>query len=160
IFGESMSVISPLGDLLVRLLKVLIIPLIMFTIIVGINQSNSANLARMGGKVLTYYLFTSAVAIIIGLSIASLFNHGAGYEMDTTATVDCPEKLEITTILLNIVPEHMLTTFTELNLLVIIVTAGVFGIAIALLRTQKHTEEVCNLLYGVSQGINEASFKI
>ena len=160
IFGESMSVISPLGDLLVRLLKFLIIPLIMFTIIVGINQSNIANLARMGGKVLTYYLFTSAVAIIIGLSIASLFNPGAGLELDTTETVDVPENPEITSILLNIVPENILTAFTELNLLGIIFTAGVFGIAIALLRSQKHTEEVGNLLYGVSQGINEASFKI
>src|SRR5699024_945007 len=71
IFSDSMSLISPLGDLLVNLLKFLIIPLIMFTIIVGINQSNSADLARMGAKVLTYYLFTSAVAIISGLSIAS-----------------------------------------------------------------------------------------
>src|SRR5690625_5920436 len=72
-----------------------LIPLIMFTIIVGINQSNIANLARMGGKVLTYYLFTSAVAIIIGLSIASLFNPGAGLELDTTETVDVPENPEI-----------------------------------------------------------------
>src|SRR5699024_11376004 len=101
IFGESMSVISPLVDLLVRLFKFLIIPLIMFTIIVVINQSNIANLARMGGKVLTYYLFTSAVAIIIGLSIASLFNPGAGLELDTTETVDVPENPEITSILLN-----------------------------------------------------------
>src|SRR5699024_4959812 len=58
------------------------------------------------------------------------------------------------------VPENILTAFTELNLLGIIFTAGVFGIATALLRSQKHTEEVGNLLYGVSQGINEASFKI
>jgi len=160
IFGENMGVISPLGELLVRLLKFLIIPLIMFTIIVGINQSNIANLARMGGKVLTYYLFTSAVAIIIGLFIASLFNPGAGLELDTTETIDVPENPEITSVLLNIVPENILTAFTELNLLGIIFTAGVFGIAIALLRSQKHTEEVGNLLYGVSQGINEASFKI
>src|SRR5699024_12190467 len=100
-FGVSMSFISLLGDLLVRLLKFLIIPLIMFTIIFGINQSKIANLARMGGKVLTYYLFTSAVAIIIGLSIASLFNPGAGLELDTTETVDVPENPEITSILLN-----------------------------------------------------------
>src|SRR5699024_9757640 len=138
---------------------------IMFTIIVGINQSNIANLARMGGKVLTYYLFTSAVAIIIGLSIASLFNPGAGLELDTTETVDVPENPELTSILLNIVPENILTAdilsqVTELNLLGTMFTAGVFGIAIALLRSQKHTEEVGNLLYGVSQGINEASFKI
>src|SRR5699024_5791289 len=106
IFRESMSVMSPLGDLLVRLLQFLVIPLLVFTIIVGINQSKIANLARMGGKVLTYYLFTSAVAIIIGLSIASLFNPGAGLELDTTETVDVPENPEITSILLNIVPEN------------------------------------------------------
>src|SRR5690625_6077922 len=119
-----MGVISSLGELLVRLLKFIIIPLIMFTIIVGINQSNIANLARMGGKVLTYYLFTSAVAIIIGLFIASLFNPGAGLELDTTETIDVPENPEITSVLLNIVPENILTAFTELNLLGIIFTAG------------------------------------
>src|SRR5699024_1503793 len=135
IFDESMIVISPLGDLLVRLLKFLIIHLIMFTFIVGINQSKISNLAIMCGKRLTYYLFTSAVAIIIGLSIASLFNPGAGLELDTTETVDVPENPEITSILLNIVPENILTAFTELNLLGIIFTAGVFGIAIALLRS-------------------------
>src|SRR5699024_11938370 len=124
-------------ELLVRLLKFLIIPLIMFTIIVGINQSNIANLARMGGKVLTYYFFSSAVAIIIGLFIACLFNSGAGLELDTTETIDVPENPDITSVLLNIVPEHILTAFTDLNLLGIIFSAGVFGIAIALLRSQK-----------------------
>src|SRR5699024_2355241 len=98
--------------------------------------------------------------IIIGLFIASLFNPGAGLELDTTETIDVPENPEITSVLLNIVPENILTAFTELNLLGIIFTAGVFGIAIALLCSQKHTEEVGNLLYGVSQGIIEASFKI
>src|SRR5699024_10492979 len=97
---------------------------------------------------------------IIGLFIANLFNPGAGLELDTTETIDVPENPEITSVLLNIVPENILTAFTELNLLGIIFTAGVFGIAIALLRSQKHTDEVVNLLYGVSQGINEASFKI
>src|SRR5699024_5418079 len=101
IFVESMSVISPLGDLLVRLLKFLIILFIMFTIIVAIKQSNIANLSRKGGKVLTYYLFPSAVANIIGLSIASLFNPGEGHELDTTESVDVPENPEITSILLN-----------------------------------------------------------
>src|SRR5690625_4601342 len=91
---------------------------------------------------------------------SDLFNPGAGLELDTTETIDVPENPEITSVLLNIVPENILTAFTELNLLGIIFTAGVFGIAIALLRSQKHTEEVGNLLYGVSQGINEASFKI
>src|SRR5699024_8936388 len=135
IFGENMGVISPLGELLVRLLKFLIIRLIMFTIIVGINQSNITTLASIRGKVLIYYLFTSEVAIISGHFIASLFNPGAVLELDTTETIDVPENPEITSVLLNIVPENILTAFTELNLLGIIFTAGVFGIAIALLRS-------------------------
>src|SRR5690625_7801174 len=104
----------------------------------------------MVGKVLTYYLFTSAVAIIIGLFIASLFNPGAGLELDTTETIDVPENPEITSVLLYIVPEYILTAFTELNLLGIIFTAGVFGIEIALFRSQIHTEVVCNLFSCVS----------
>src|SRR5699024_8188540 len=95
IFGESMSVISPLGDLLVRLFMFVIISLVKFTSIGLKNQSKIAHLALIGGKVLTYYLFTSAEAIIIGPSIASLFYPGAGLELDTTETVDVPENPEI-----------------------------------------------------------------
>lgn len=160
IFGESASVISPLGDLLVRLLKFLIIPLILFTIIVGINQSNIANLARMGGKVFTYYLFTSAVAIVIGLTVANIFNPGTGLKLDTNESVEVPENPEITNILLNIVPDNIFIAFTELNLLGIIFTATVFGIAIALLRSQEQTEYIGELIYNVSKGLSEASFKV
>src|SRR5699024_7175966 len=160
IFGESASVISPLGDLLVRLLKFLIVPLILFTIIVGINQSNISNLARMGGKVFTYYLFTSAVAIVIGLTVANIFNPGMGLTLDTNESIEVPENPEITSILLNIVPDNIFTAFTELNLLGIIFTAAVFGIAIALLRSQEQTEYVGELIYNVSKGLSEASFKV
>src|SRR5690625_7338822 len=88
---------------------------------------------------------------------SDLFNPGAGLELDTTETVDVPENPEITSILLNIVTENILTAFTELNLLGIIFTAGVFGIAIALLRSQKLNEEFGNIRCGFVQGFKDAS---
>ncbi|MFZ0369959.1 MAG: cation:dicarboxylase symporter family transporter, partial [Halobacillus sp.] len=63
IFGEDASVLAPFGDLLLRLLRFIIIPLILLTLIVGVNQTNIGNLGRMGGKVFLYYLGTSAFAI-------------------------------------------------------------------------------------------------
>ncbi|WP_217588059.1 dicarboxylate/amino acid:cation symporter [Lentibacillus saliphilus] len=160
IFGEQASVISPLGDLLIRLLKLLIIPLILFTIIVGINQSHVTNLARMGGKVFVYYLITSAFGIAIALLIAHLFNPGSGLQIPVDEDVTVPDAPALTDVILNIVPDNIVTAFSELNVLGIIFIALIFGIAIAVLRGQETTKDVGDLLYHVASGINEASFKV
>lgn len=70
----------------------------------------------MGGKVFIYYLLTSAVAIIIGLTVANSFNSGTDMQLDTSETVQVPEKPEITNILLNIVPENIVTAFSDMSL--------------------------------------------
>ncbi|MGA9289402.1 MAG: cation:dicarboxylase symporter family transporter, partial [Anaerobacillus sp.] len=69
IFGKDAAVLAPFGDLLIKLLSFLIIPLILFTLIVGVNQTKLSNLGRMGGKVFLYYVLTSALAIIVGLTV-------------------------------------------------------------------------------------------
>lgn len=160
IFGEQITIISPLGDLLIRLLKFLIVPLILFTIIVGINQSQVSSLARMGGKVFLYYLVTSAIAIMIALGVASIFNPGTGLNLSDSETVEVPESPSISNVILNIVPENIVGAFSELNLLGIIFTALVFGIAIVVLRGQKETKRVGDLLYDISEGVNQATFKV
>src|SRR5699024_2067033 len=90
----------------------------------------------------------------------NIFNPGMGLTLDTNESIEVPENPEITSILLNIVPDNIFTAFTELNLLGIIFTAAVFGIAISLLRSQKQTEYVGELIYSVSKGLSEASFKV
>ncbi len=67
VFGEQTSVLAPLGDLLMRLLQFIIIPLILFTLVVGVNQTKVGDLGRMGGKVFAYYVVTSALAMTVGL---------------------------------------------------------------------------------------------
>ena len=64
LLGEQAAILAPLGDLLLRLLTFLIIPLILFTLIVGVNQTSIANLGRSGGKVFVYYTVTSALPLL------------------------------------------------------------------------------------------------
>lgn len=160
IFGEDAAVLAPFGDLLLRLLTFLIIPLILFTLIVGVNQTNINNLGRMGGKVFLYYLLTSALAIAVGLAVSSIFSPGTGMTLDTNQEFDVPDNPGVISVLLNIVPENIVTAFSELNLLGIIFTALAFGIAIAALRSSKTNSELGEHVYKVINGLNEATLNI
>ena len=160
IFGKDASVLSPLGDILIRLLKFLIIPLILFTLMIGVNQTNVSKLGRMGGKTFLYYLFSSALAIIVGIAVASIFKPGTGMTLDTTEKFKVPENPGVTSVLLNIIPENIVTAFTEMNLLGIIFTAIVFGIAISYLRSQAEYHELGEHVYKVVNGLNEATLAV
>ncbi|MFC3041112.1 dicarboxylate/amino acid:cation symporter [Virgibacillus xinjiangensis] len=158
--GESASVLSPLGDLLIRLLNFLIIPLILFTLIVGINQTNAQNLGRMGGKTLLYYVASTALAIIAGLVVSLVFQPGSGMPLPSGEELETPDNPGISTMLLSIVPENIFIAFSELNLLGIIFTAFAFGIAISILQSSKAFTEQGKLLFSVAEGLNEATLTI
>lgn len=161
LFGkDAATVLTPFGDLLIRLLKFLIVPLILFTLIVGINQTNIGNLGRMGGKVFLYYAASSAFAIIVGIAVASFFEPGSGMTLDTNETFKVPDDPGIVSVLLNIVPDNIVTAFSELNLLGIIFTAVAFGIAISALRSSKEHSELGESVYRVAEGLNEATLTI
>lgn len=160
IFGKDAAVLAPFGDLLIKLLSFLIIPLILFTLIVGVNQTKLSNLGRMGGKVFLYYVLTSALAIIVGLTVANLFNPGTGLSINPDQSFDVPDNPGIVSVLLNIVPSNIVTAFSEMNLLGIIFTAFAFGIAISALRNSEEHGQLGEHLYKVVEGLNEATFKI
>ncbi|WP_100011554.1 dicarboxylate/amino acid:cation symporter [Lentibacillus sediminis] len=160
IFGEDAAALAPLGDLLIRLLNFLIVPLILFTLIVGINQTRPGQLGRMGGKIILYYLASTAMAIIVGLAISSIFNPGSGVQLNTDQQLDQPENPGMVSVLLNIVPDNIVTAMSELNLMGLIFTALVFGLAISVLRSRTDYQKTGDLLYNVFDGLNEATLTI
>ncbi|WP_059106156.1 dicarboxylate/amino acid:cation symporter [Shouchella shacheensis] len=155
IFGENASVLAPFGDLLMRLLQFIIVPLILFTLIVGVNQTSAGNLGRMGGKVFAYYVITSAFAIVVGLAIASLFNPGEGTTLSGTEDIEVPENPGLVEVVLSIVPDNIIAGFAEMNLLGIIFTALAFGIALSAMRASDQFKEMGNHLYRVFDALNE-----
>ena len=157
LLGEQAAILAPLGDLLLRLLTFLIIPLILFTLIVGVNQTSIANLGRSGSKVFVYYTVTSAFAIIVGLLVATLLKPGMGMQLTGNETFDVPENPGILTVILGIVPSNIFTAFTEMNLLGIIFTALVFGIAISAMRSSEKQSKLGESLMTTITALNEAS---
>lgn len=159
--GESVAAwLAPFGDLLLRLLQFLIVPIVLFTLIVGINQADIGRMGRVGGKVFVYYVATSAMAIVVGLAVASLLSPGSGMALDDSASIDVPENPGIVSVLLSIVPNNIVAAFAEPNLLGIIFTAFVFGIALLKLRQADSQSELGEKLYGVIEGLNAVTMKV
>ncbi|MCH7495448.1 MAG: cation:dicarboxylase symporter family transporter, partial [Candidatus Marinimicrobia bacterium] len=79
LFGERIIWISFLGDIFLRLLKMIIVPLIMASIISGVTSIGSAKkLGNLGAKTFIYYISTSLLAIITGLILVNIVKPGVG----------------------------------------------------------------------------------
>lgn len=134
IFGDAIEVLKPLGDLFLRLIKFIIAPLVLSTLVVGVASiGDPKSLGRIGLKTIIYYLLTTAVAIVIGLAIAFAFSPGKGLSIDVPAeNVDVNESEGIVQTFLNIVPENPFSALTEGNILQIIFFAIFIGLAITI----------------------------
>jgi len=82
IFKESINYVSWLGELFIRALRMIVIPLIITSLITGItNVGSSKNLGRLSIKTFVYYISTSILAIITGLILVNIIKPGAGFEI-------------------------------------------------------------------------------
>ncbi|MGQ7274044.1 dicarboxylate/amino acid:cation symporter [Marinobacter sp. V034] len=152
--------LAPFGELLLRLLKFLIVPIVLFTLLVGINQASIGSMGRVGRKLLGFYVLTSALAMIVGLVVASLFEPGSGMTLDENAEIEVPENPGFVKVLLSIVPTNIFGAFAEPNLLGIIFTAIVFGIALLKVRESDKHAALGDQLYRVIEALNEITLKV
>lgn len=132
IFGEKIDVIKPLGDLFLRSIKLIIVPLVLSTLVVGVASiGDPKSLGRVGTKTVAYYLITTAIAIIIGLGFAFMINPGKGLSIEVPTTdIEVNESEGVIQTLLNIIPENPFTSLTTGNILQIIFFAILIGLAI------------------------------
>jgi len=134
--GERMSVVRPLGDLFLRLLNMLVVPIIVFTLLTGIRQLSPARLGRIGGATVGLYAVTTTLAGIIGLAVANVLQPGRGVEFaGGEAQSQAPPSL--TEVVLGIVPSNPVAAMAEGNLLATVFFVIVFGIALTYVRAQK-----------------------
>jgi len=163
--GETTAAwLAPFGDLLLRLLQFLIVPIVLFTLIVGINQADLGRMGRIGGKVFVYYVATSAMAIVVGLAVATLLSPGSGMTLDNSASVDVPDNPGFVSVLLSIVPDNIVAALAQPNLLGIIFTAFVFGIALLKMRHHESQHELDSRpgekLYEIIEALNAVTMKV
>ncbi|PKL88518.1 MAG: dicarboxylate/amino acid:cation symporter [Ignavibacteriae bacterium HGW-Ignavibacteriae-2] len=129
-FPQYVEYVKWMGDLFLRGLKMVIVPLILTSIISGVtNIGTGENLGRLGLKTMMYYIFTSIFAILIGLLFVNILQPGVGADLGFTKEV---EGLKIAResfgdTLLNIIPSNVFESFTQGNMLSVIFFAILFG---------------------------------
>ncbi|ATJ84504.1 dicarboxylate/amino acid:cation symporter [Halomonas beimenensis] len=134
LLGEDASVFKPLGDIFINAIRMLIVPLVFSTLVVGITaMRDPQKMGRIGARTIVLYLVTTAFAIAIGLLASWLFQPGAGLDMSFESGVEAKEAPSLVEILVGLVPRNPIDALASGNILQIIVFAIGLGISLTLI---------------------------
>jgi len=131
-FGEKVTVIQPIGDIFIRLLMMLIVPLTFLTLISGITKlDNVKSLRSLGGLTILYYALSSLVAGAVGMSIALLLQPGKGIVIALSKTPEMKfEEFSFIDNLVHWIPKNPIEALATANMLQIIAFAIIVGITL------------------------------
>ncbi|KWW53018.1 sodium:dicarboxylate symporter, partial [Bacillus cereus] len=129
-------VFNPLGQLFIRLIKMLVVPVVFISIVLGAaGLGDPKQLGRIGLKSISFFLVTTAVAISIAVTFALIIKPGSGGNFKTEGLKYEGAKTETSFVdtLLNIVPDNPAKAMADGNMLQIIAFAVLIGLGIAIL---------------------------
>ena len=157
-FSEHVHLVAWMGDMFIKALKMIIIPLIFTSIISGIaNVGSGDNLGRLGFKTIAYYLSTSTAALFTGLVIVNIFKPGVGADLGFANQVEGlgVAKESFGSTLMNIVPDNLFVAMVENQMLSIIFFAILMGFFIT--KTKEKSQKI---LLGFFDSLFELIMKI
>lgn len=134
IFGEDAAILKPIGSLFVNTIKMLIVPLVFCSIIVGItSMQDTSKMGRIGFKAVMFYLISTAVAISIGLLLGNLLQPGAGLELVAQQAEAVKETASLAETIVGLVPTNPVGALAQGHILQIIVFAVALGVSLTLI---------------------------
>ena len=157
-FSEHVHLVAWMGDIFIKALKMIIIPLIFTSIISGIaNVGSGDNLGRLGFKTIAYYLSSSTAALFTGLVIVNIFKPGVGADLGFANQVEGlgVAKESFGSTLMNIVPDNLFVAMVENQMLSIIFFAILMGFFIT--KTKEKSQKI---LLGFFDSLFELIMKI
>ncbi|MHA6309869.1 MULTISPECIES: glutamate/aspartate:proton symporter GltP [Pantoea] len=161
------NILSPAGDIFIHLIKMIVVPIVISSLIVGIaGVGDAKKLGRIGVKTILYFEVITTLAIVVGITLANVFQPGTGIDMSTLATVDI-SKYEATTAevqggphslvatILSLIPQNIFASMAKGDMLPIIFFSVLFGLGLSSLPSEQR-DPLVNLF----RGISEAMFKV
>ncbi len=136
VFGEDAEVLKPIGDVFIRLIKMIIIPLIYISIVMGMTSINdSASLSRISLKSIAAFLLTTSFAIVIGLVTAYVLKPGAGISADAIsfgglARTSADTQFDLMKIINDTIPDNALNALVSGKMLQAVFFSFFTGIVI------------------------------
>ncbi len=159
------TVIKPIGDLFIRLLSFIAIPLVLSTLIVGASSLEDVKkLGRIGLKTFFLFISTTMVAIIIGLILANLLQPGAyiseltkqtllsDFTNDISNKISIHNNFNVVDFFVNIVPKNPFEAVTNGDMLQIVFFAVLIGIALTFVKDE-FSKPVMNFFNGISEAM-------
>lgn len=160
--GKPIVVIKPLGDLFIRLLMMIVLPIVLFSLVVGAASIHPKKLGRVGVGIMVYYIITTAIAIIIGLGLANAFQPGRGLALagpGKAITVTPPSAVDV---VLGLVPKNPFAALMKGQILPTIFFAIVVGISLAYLKSSEdeRLRRIGGIALDVFDALAEVMYKI
>lgn len=166
LFGNTtlLSIIAPFGDLFIRLLKMIIVPIIVASLIMGTSSIEPSKLGRVGGKAVFFYFVTTLFAIVIGLACAFVFHPGSGLDLSdaSVAVSKTASAPSISEIFLSIVPTNPISSMANTDVLAIICFCIFFGVGLAFCKesNDERIKNSANTVFNFFDGVSEIMFKM
>ncbi|QUW22971.1 cation:dicarboxylase symporter family transporter [Sporosarcina sp. Marseille-Q4063] len=133
--------LQPLGTMFINMIKMIVVPIIISTLIVGVaGTGDIKQLGKLGGKTMLYFQVVSLIAIVVGLSAANIFKPGEGIDMSSLAKGDIDQYVQTTEnvqnegimdVLVGIVPSNIVDSMANADMLPLIFFSVLFGLGIA-----------------------------
>jgi proton glutamate symport protein len=137
------AVLAPIGDVFIRLIKMIVVPIVFSTLVVGVaGMGDVKRIGALGVKTLLYFEIVSTIAILFGLAAANLTQPGSGLAASTLAKADVAKYVEsahqaaghsIVDLIVNVVPVNVADALARGDMLAIIFFAVFFGLGVAAL---------------------------
>ncbi|ACB62218.1 sodium:dicarboxylate symporter [Exiguobacterium sibiricum 255-15] len=132
--------LKPIGDIFIRMMKMIVVPIVFTTIVLGVSSVGSPkSLGRLGAKTLGYFTIVTMIAIFTGLFAANLVEPGAGINMATlqktdistyVATEETTKDQGLVEKIVSIVPTNILDAMVRGDMLAIIFFSVLFGLGV------------------------------
>lgn len=157
--------LKPIGDIFIRLLTMIAVPLVLSSLIVGAaSLSDLKHIAKIGGKTIGFYAMTAVIAISIGLACANIIQPGKfmpeetkerlleTYQDDAMSKIEQNISMDIVDFLVNIVPKNPFNAIADGNFLQIVFFSILTGIFLSQINDDK-SKTVINFFDGVSNAM-------
>ena len=143
--------IKPVGTIFLNLVKMIVVPLVMFSIMAGvISLKDIRKVGAIGGKTVAIYMVTTAFAVTLGLVFANVMNVGAGYTLPAgELQYEAAEAPSFIDTIVNIFPSNFFSPMADASMLQIIVIALFFGFGI--IAAGKKAKPVADFIDGMSE---------
>jgi Na+/H+-dicarboxylate symporter len=131
IWGPGSENIAWVGDLFIRLIRMVVVPLVFVTLVSGVvAMGDPSKLGSLGVKTLAIYMFTTLAAISIGLFLAAILQPGVGVDLSLAVPGEVQEAIPLSERLMSIVPSNPFAAMAEGNILAIIFFALLVGVSL------------------------------